>query len=175
MSDYEYEVNISKYLHKSSLGTCEKEYLSQKPASAKGAHPVREQGLIISVHHVPICLSPPQMPFQLPALCISSHSCWPKITHKHHPQKNPVSQTSLKSLYLAHNLQIKHTGHSSLLLRVSQNTSLGKPLFWEIPDLHKGGCVLTWTTTQKVSASAQAELQCLKAAFSSRVGSNRRP
>lgn len=78
--------------------------------------------------------------------------CWPKITHKHHPNNNPVSQTDLKNSYLAHSLQIKHTGYSSLLLLVSRNTSYEEPLFWEIADLHKGGCVLTWTTTQKVSA-----------------------
>lgn len=78
--------------------------------------------------------------------------CWPKITHKHHPNNNPVSQTDLKNSYLAHSLQIKHTGYSSLLLLVSRNTSYEEPLFWEIADLYKGGCVLTWTTTQKVSA-----------------------
>lgn len=150
ISDYKCEANISKHLQKLSLGTCEKEYLSQKPASARGAHPIRAQGLILCVH-LPLTTTE-----ALSAACslhqfTPTHTiCWPKITHNHHPNNNPVSQTDFKNSYLAHNLRIKHTGCSSL--PVSEKTSLGEPLFWEIPHFHKGGCVLTWTTTQKVSA-----------------------
>lgn len=87
MSDYKCEINVCKHLQKSSLETSEKEYLSQKPASARGAHPIREEGLTICVHHVPPS-TPPQMPFQLPAPCISSH------THTHNLLTKDYSQTS---------------------------------------------------------------------------------
>lgn len=154
MSDYKCQVNISKHLQKSSLGTCEKEYLSQKPAFARGAHPIREQRLVICVRRVPTFHSPPQMPFQLPAPSTSSHTQY--LLTEDYSRTSPQQQSCVpdRPQKIIPCSQFANKTHGAFIPAAPclPKHFLRGALILRIPDLHKGGCVLTQTTTWKVSA-----------------------
>lgn len=154
-SDCKCQVNISKYLQKSSLGTCEKEYLPQKPISASDVHPTREQKRLLShVSYLPLTSTDH----------LSAAYFLHQLTHRHNLLTKDYSQTSSQQqsqlpdrpqkvipcsqTICKHNVRCVHSSCPP----VSQNTPLGDPLFGEISDLHMGVHVLTQPPAQKGSA-----------------------
>jgi len=89
MNDCKCQVNISKYLQKSSLETRETEYLPQKPTSASDAHPTREQKRVSC--HVSAMYPPSTHQHKSPLCCLLLA---PTDTHTHNLLTKDDSQTS---------------------------------------------------------------------------------